>query len=295
MLVKALEAIRSRCADQIHALDLNASEKMQSAGLESPVELDRLFGTGFSQLRYLRLQGGLLDNQLLSALIKGITSRPLAPPCRLSQVFLGPGSVTDSAIDKLIAVAGHCLEVFSVTSCVDFSGTAIANLLTKCPKLRVLSVRRALARDRELLEGLGIDEGSDEITPLLSTTSGLPGSGSLLRLPRKEIMAPLERLELGTVKLTTIGVTEIIRGTCQSLRFLVLETQHFEEGFMQDVVAKLCGKLEGLHFDDTEHAPHHQQPTPAQGTSSYRRPTDIVSAYSNSTTEAEPLAWGDIH
>ncbi|KAF8932972.1 hypothetical protein BGZ58_006668 [Dissophora ornata] len=234
LLVKALECLGSRCQDQVQVLDLHANEKMQAAGLESPAELQRLFSSGFSQLRYLRLQGGLLDNQLLGALIKGF-SAPLAQPCQLSHVFLGPGSVTDSAIDNLIAVAGHCLEVFTVTSCVDFSGGALASLLTKCPKLRVLSVHRALARDKELLEELGVE---------IESNAPPSNSSALVTLnqhepSRKEIIAPLERLELGTVKLTTVGISEIIRGTYQSLRFLVLETQHFKEDFLIDVVAKL--------------------------------------------------------
>ncbi|KAI8598002.1 hypothetical protein EDD21DRAFT_200106 [Dissophora ornata] len=254
LLVKALECLGSRCQDQVQVLDLHANEKMQAAGLESPAELQRLFSSGFSQLRYLRLQGGLLDNQLLGALIKGF-SAPLAQPCQLSHVFLGPGSVTDSAIDNLIAVAGHCLEVFTVTSCVDFSGGALASLLTKCPKLRVLSVHRALARDKELLEELGVE---------IESNAPPSNSSALVTLnqhepSRKEIIAPLERLELGTVKLTTVGISEIIRGTYQSLRFLVLETQHFKEDFLIDVVAKLCMKLEGLHFDDTSHSSHQQQ------------------------------------
>ncbi|KAF9359663.1 hypothetical protein BGX34_008218 [Mortierella sp. NVP85] len=247
MLVKALECIQSQCRDQIQALDLHANEKMQAAGLEQPSELERLFGSGFSKLRYLRLQGGLIDNQLLGALIKGLVVLPTlaTPPCRLSQVFLGPGSITDSAIDKLIVAAGHSLEVFAVTSCVDLGGGALANLLTSCPKLKVLSIHRSLARDRELLEGLGID-----LDNALDQTDS----------PRKEIIAPLERLELGTVKLTTVGVAEIIQGTRHSLKYLALESQHFKEDFLRDVITPLCKKLEGLYFNEPELPSHqHQQ------------------------------------
>ncbi|KAK3821113.1 MAG: hypothetical protein J3Q66DRAFT_147990 [Benniella sp.] len=247
MLVKALECIQSQCRDQIQALDLHANEKMQAAGLEQTSELERLFGSGFSKLRYLRLQGGLIDNQLLGALIKGLVVLPTlaTPPCRLSQVFLGPGSITDSAIDKLIVAAGHSLEVFAVTSCVDLGGGALANLLTSCPKLKVLSIHRSLARDRELLEGLEIDMDNT-----LDETDS----------PRKEIIAPLERLELGTVKLTTVGVAEIIRGTRHSLKYLALESQHFKEEFLRDVITPLCKNLEGLYFNEPELPSHqHQQ------------------------------------
>ncbi|KAG0215038.1 hypothetical protein BGX31_000936, partial [Mortierella sp. GBA43] len=253
LLVKALECIRSNCRDQIQALDLHANEKMQAAGLEQPSELERLFGSGFSKLRYLRLQGGLIDNQLLGALIKGLTV-PLPPampsaldpprtPCQLSQVFLGPGSITDSAIDKLIIAAGHSIEVFAVTSCVDLGGGALANLLTRCPKLKVLSIHRSLARDRELFEELGVD---------MDDTSSQTG------LNRKEIIAPLERLELGMVKLTTEGVTEIIQGTRHTLKYLVLETQHFKNDFLRDTIAPLCRNLEGLYFNEPD-LPSHQQ------------------------------------
>ncbi|KAF9322909.1 hypothetical protein BGZ91_003955, partial [Linnemannia elongata] len=58
LLVSVLECIGSRCRDQVRALDLRANEKMQAAGLETPRELERLFGSGFSRLEYLRLQGG---------------------------------------------------------------------------------------------------------------------------------------------------------------------------------------------------------------------------------------------
>ncbi|KAF9350771.1 hypothetical protein BGX26_011126, partial [Mortierella sp. AD094] len=255
LLVRALECIKSRCRNQIQAFDLHANEKMQAAGLETPSELERLFGSGFSKLRYLRLQGGLVDNQLLGALIKGLSTPPMTP-CHLSQVFLGPGSVTDSAIDKLIAVAGHSLEVFAVTSCVDVSGGALANLLTKCPKLRVLSVHRSIAKDKELLEGLGIeleDSSSSLSTPSALTAPG-PHSSS-----RKPIIAPLERLELGTVKLTEVGVAEIVKGTCLTLRFLVLEMQHFEEDFLKCVIAPLCRGLEGLYFVEPDHVPQQQR------------------------------------
>ncbi|KAF9284552.1 hypothetical protein BGZ68_004619 [Mortierella alpina] len=207
MLVRVLECIQSRCGDpQIQALDLHANEKMRASelGLDTAAELDRLFGgQHFTGLQYLRLQGGFVDNQLLGALIKALSVPPVVgscQPCRLSQVFLGPGSVTDSAIEKLIAVAGHSLEVFTVTSCVDVGGGAMASLLTKCPKLRVLGVHKSLACDKELLAGLRIDTAM--------------GSGSLETSPDqarglKAIIAPLERLELGTVKLTIVGVTEI--------------------------------------------------------------------------------------
>ncbi|KAG0376738.1 hypothetical protein BGX24_007284 [Mortierella sp. AD032] len=274
LLVNVLECIGSYCHDQARALDFCANEKMQAAGLETPSELERLLGSGFSNLRYLRLQGGFVDNQLLGALTKGIISStsssslteatsqerhrqqsgpsalfPVNPPCRLSQVFLGPGSVTDSAIAKLILAASHCLEVFTVTSCVDVGGGALASLLTECPRLRVLAVHKSLARDMELLQGLGFDSDS------------LPGPSSLLGaiLPiltipsRKRIVAPLERLELGSVQLTTTGIAEIIRGVGQTLRFLVLEPRHFKESLLRDVIVPDCKKLEGLHFDDPDH------------------------------------------
>ncbi|KAG0370091.1 hypothetical protein BGZ54_007719 [Gamsiella multidivaricata] len=260
MLVKVLERIGSCCPDQIQSLDLHANEKMQAAGLESPAELERLFGSNFSKLRYLRLQGGFIDNQLLGALLKGFAT-PASPRCRLSQVFLGPGSVTDSAIDKLIAAASHSLEVLTVTSCVDMSGGALANLLTNCPKLRVLSVYKVLARDKELLEGLGIDmENNGTQGSALESMISYPSAPS-----RREIVAPLERLELGTVKLTIVGVAEIIRGTCQTLRYLVLETQHLKDDFLRGVVASLCKRLEGLHFDDTNHPAQPQQRQSMQG------------------------------
>ncbi|KAG9065051.1 hypothetical protein KI688_002372 [Linnemannia hyalina] len=288
LLVSVLECIGSRCRDQVKALDLRANEKMQAAGLETPSELERLFGSGFSRLQYLRLQGGFVDNQLLGALTKGIisaTSLPpsseatasqerrlqqeqqqqqqtglsmplhMTPPCRLSQVFLGPGSVTDSAIAKLIVAASHCLEVFTVTSCVDVGGGALASLLTECPKLRVLAVHKSLARDVELLEGLGVDSDS-----LPSPTSPL---GAILpdTLPspsRKQIVSPLERLELGSTQLTSTGIAEIVRGVNRTLRFLVLEPRHFKEALLRDVIVPLCKKLEGLHFDDPDHYYQHQ-------------------------------------
>ncbi|KAF9157154.1 hypothetical protein BGX21_001828 [Mortierella sp. AD011] len=257
LLVRALECISSRCRNQIQSLDLHANEKMQAAGLETSSELERLFGSGFSKLRYLRLQGGLVDNQLFGALIKGLSTSSMTP-CHLSQVFLGPGSVTDSAIDKLIAVASHSLEVFAVTSCVDVSGGALANLLTRCPKLRVLSVHRSIAKDKELLEGLGIE---------LEDGLSLPSTPSALSTPspnassRKPIIAPLERLELGTVKLTEVGVAEIVKGTCLTLRFLVLEMQHFKDDFLKCAIAPLC-RLEGLYFVEPDLVP--QQPRQQQ-------------------------------
>ncbi|KAG0198962.1 hypothetical protein BGX28_007685 [Mortierella sp. GBA30] len=239
MLLQVLECIGSRCdGSQIRALDLHANEKMRATelGLDTATELDRLFGTGsFSGLRYLRLQGGFVDSQLLGALIKGLDTSPLegsGQPCRLSHVFLGPGSVTDSAIEKLVAAAGHCLEVFTVTSCVDVGGKSLASLLTKCPKLRVLGVHKSLASDKELLEGLGID-----VTNHHSVPSSISNNSTVQQsTKRKTIIAPLERLELGTVKLTTVGVTEIVKGTCQSLRYLYLGSRHFKEEFLKGVV-----------------------------------------------------------
>ncbi|KAF9905608.1 telomere binding protein [Linnemannia zychae] len=306
MLVRALECIASRCSDQIQALDLHANEKMQDAGLETSEELTRLFGSGLSKLRYLRLQGGFVDNQLLYALLKNFSpnqspkpshgqladewrsfSEPIcrssipAPnfePCCLSQVFLGPGSVTDSAVEKLIDVAGMTLEVLTVTSCVDVSGGALASLLTKCPRLRVLGVHRSLARDKELLEGLGI--------PLENTIPGLQqhhqqpqpqqsvdpnDNQDTPAVVRKPIIAPLERLELGTVKLTNVGIAEILKATCKTLRFLVLETQHFSEGILREVIAPLCVRLEGLHFDDPEQVQRLQQQMQGLGFSAGRR------------------------
>ncbi|KAF8970500.1 hypothetical protein BGZ46_010497, partial [Entomortierella lignicola] len=255
LLVRALDCIKSRCQNQIQAFDLRANEKMQAAGLESVSELERLFGSGFSKLRYLRLQGGLVDNQLLGALIKGL-SAPTITSCCLSQVFLGPGSVTDSAIDKLIKTAGHSIEVFAVTSCVDISGGALAGLLTKCPKLRVLSVQRSLAKDKELFEGLCIE--FKERLPSLSTSTAFlsPSAQSLSQNP---IIAPLERLELGTVKLTEVGVAEIIKGTCLTLRFLALEMQHFKEDFLKSTIAPLCKRLEGLYFVESDHVTQQQR------------------------------------
>ena len=316
--VKVLECLRTRCPDQIHALDLHANEKMQDAGLENPEELNRLFGTGFSKLRYLRLQGGFVDNQLLCALINGLRggsktkdpqqttassvsfsgpsskleASPLTqiPTCRLSQVFLGPGSVTNSAIEKLIAATGHSLEVFTVTSCVDVGGTALASLLTKCPRLRVLAVHRSLAQDRELLEGLGIEyEGSpigasavslsnntNSSDHSISSNTQTQGSAqdtdtSKKKMDRKIIVAPLERLELGTVKLTKVGVSEILKGTCKTLRFLVLETQHFSEDFLTEVITPFCTHLEGLYFDDPEQLQRQQQQLQGLGFSAGRR------------------------
>ncbi|KAF9092681.1 telomere binding protein [Mortierella sp. GBA35] len=317
MLVRALECIGSRCRGQIQALDLHANEKMQDAGLERPDELMRLFGSGFSKLQHLRLQGGFVDNQLLCALLRNFSSptsnqpsdppqeakanecwspyeprirsfspAPSVAPCYLSQVFLGPGSVTDSAVEKLIDVAGQSLEVFTVTSCVDVGGGALASLLTKCLKLRVLGVHRSLARDRELLEGLGI--------PLHTTGPGSQQQQHLQQhqqahqqlqqaddsngdhdapppVIRKAIVAPLERLELGTVKLTNVGITEILKGTCKTLRFLVLETQHFSEELLKVVISPLCTKLEGLHFDDPEQVQRLQQQMKGLGFSAGRR------------------------
>ncbi|KAF9919443.1 hypothetical protein FBU30_011025 [Linnemannia zychae] len=276
LLVEVLECIGSYCRDQIKALDLRANEKMQAAGLEVSSELERLFGSGFSNLEYLRLQGGFVDNQLLSALTKGIISSSVAlptketnsqkihhqqhrgpgafplmsPPCRLSQVFLGPGSVTDSAIAKLIAATSYCLEVFTVTSCVDVGGGALASLLTECQRLRVLAVHKSLARDVELLEGLGYDTN---VTPALSNPSGITLSSDPMKSPRKKIVAPLERLELGTVQLTTIGIAEIIKGTSDTLRFIVIETRHFKGSLLKDVIMPMCKKLVGLYFDDPDH------------------------------------------
>ncbi|GJJ74657.1 hypothetical protein EMPS_07015 [Entomortierella parvispora] len=313
-LVKVLECLRARCPDQIHALDLHANEKMQDAGLENPEELNRLFGTGFSKLRYVRLQGGFVDNRLLCALINGLRASseakasrsraesspsspfsryldasPLTqiPTSRLSQVFLGPGSVTNSAIEKLIAATGHSLEVFTVTSCVDVGGMALANLLTKCPRLRVLAVHRSLAQDRELLEGLGIElEGVSTVSQNnnLSTSAYLPPSSTQIqegaqdtnatpkkKMDRKAIVAPLERLELGTVKLTKVGVSEILKGTCKTLRFLVLETQHFSEDFLTEVITPFCTQLEGLYFDDPEQLQRQQQQLQGLGFSAGRR------------------------
>ncbi|KAF9958780.1 hypothetical protein BGZ72_010921 [Mortierella alpina] len=338
MFVRVLECIGQRCPDQIQALDLHANEKMQDAGLGKAAELERLFGSGFTKLRYLRLQGGFVDNQLLYAIIKGCTSPshpssslaseldkgpldkvgespacgrspslstspslPSVVPCRLSHVFLGPGSVTDSAVEKLIAAAGHSLEVFTVTSCVDVGGGALASLLTKCPKLRVLGVHRSLARDRDLLEGLGIEvEGpsshqqqqqqqQQQQHPFQGVGPFGGGGGSVLnqsmvghldmsstrpqppRLVPKKIIAPLERLELGTVKMTTVGVAEILKGTCKTLRFLVLETQHFTEEFLTDVIMPHCHSLEGLYFDDPECLQRQQRQMQGLGFSAGRR------------------------
>ncbi|KAG0280363.1 hypothetical protein BGZ95_010372 [Linnemannia exigua] len=310
MLVRALECIGSRCSGQIQALDLHANEKMQDAGLETPEELNRLFGSGFSKLRYLRLQGGFVDNQLLYALLNNFypsppiqqsesvhgyladgwssfmesnlhfsSPMPNFEPCCLSQVFLGPGSVTDSAVEKLVDVAGKTLEVFTVTSCVDVSGGALASLLTKCPRLRVLGVHRSLARDRELLEGLGIPlestiPGHQQYHQQMEqhqTTNLTDGQDCPPPIIRKPIVAPLERLELGTVKLTNIGITEILKATCSTLRFLVLETQHFSEGLLTNVIGPLGARLEGLHFDDPEQVQRLQQQMQGLGFSAGRR------------------------
>ncbi|KAF9433503.1 hypothetical protein BGZ76_009340 [Entomortierella beljakovae] len=255
LLVKTLECIGTRCHDQIQAFDLHANEKMQAAGLEIPSELRRLFKLGFSKLRYLRLQGGLIDNQVFGALVSGLTEPPMAT-CRLSHVFLGPGSITDSSIDKLINAAGHCLEVFAVTSCVDVSGGALASLLTSCPKLRVLSVHRSIAKDKELLERLGIETESNlPVSPALVA----PLSSVTHKSPQKEIIAPLERLELGMVKFTDVGVAAIIKGTSATLRFLVLEMQHFKDDLLKHTIAPLCKKLEGLYFVEPDHLPQQQR------------------------------------
>ncbi|KAF9427709.1 hypothetical protein BGZ94_004337 [Podila epigama] len=343
LLVQVLETLGSRCRDQIQELDLHANEKMRGpgSGLETTADLERLFGTGFKNLRCIRLQGGFLDNQLLSALIKGLArpGRPksstrmasksssklhgsdmsddtllaettqyplqssispanstgartpgmfgpaLPQPCRLSQVFLGPGSITDSAIEKLISAAGQSLQVFTVTSCVDVGGGALASLLTKCPNLRVLGVYRSLARDVELLEGLGLGLSEGEGHAVTSTTgstaphvandtNGGMDTNIQSHGQKKEsteeptfeskIIAPLERLELGTVKLTTVGVSEVLKGVCTTLRFLVLETRHFKEEFLRDVIVPHCKKLEGLYFDDLEYLQRmHQRGTGA--------------------------------
>lgn len=308
MFVKVLECLQRCCPNQIIALDVHANEKMRSTGSERPEELERLFGSGFSKLRYLRLQGGFVDNQLLYALIKGLSSPNLTSssasgssgfetpeysippahsmtPCRLSQVFLGPGSVTDSAVEKLIAAAGHSLEVFAVTSCVDVGGGALADLLTQCPKLRVIGFHRSLARDRELLEGLGIEVGvpgtshlsfhsNDQTVQGISSTFGTvenqPGPPPP-RIIRKKIVAPLERLELGMVKLTRIGIAEILKGTCSTLRFLALEKQHFSEEFLTEVITPFCPQLEGLYFDDPKHLQRQQQQMQGLGFSAGRR------------------------
>ncbi|KAF9544596.1 hypothetical protein EC957_011811 [Mortierella hygrophila] len=319
LLVRALECIGSRCHGQIQALDLHANEKMQDSGLETPEELTRLFGSGFTKLRYLRLQGGLVDNQLLYALLNNFASPTLtspsdsthvsnddgwgsfaeprirspppaliAEPCCLSQVFLGPGSVTDSGIERLIDVAGKTLEVFTVTSCVDVGGGALAGLLTKCPKLRVLAVHRSLARDRELLEGLGVPPESAVPGPQQhhqqmhslhlfqpqqqeEATNSNDNNDTPPQPIRKTIVAPLERLELGTVKLTNTGIAEILKATSKTLRFLVLETQHFNDGFLRNVVSPLCTRLEGLHFDDSEQVQRLQQQMQGLGFSAGRR------------------------
>ncbi|KAF9295800.1 hypothetical protein BGZ88_001431, partial [Linnemannia elongata] len=318
LLVRALECIGSRCHGQIQALDLHANEKMQDSGLATPEELIRLFGSGFTKLRCLRLQGGFIDNQLLYALLNNFASPTLTPPsnsahvsyadgwrsfeeprihspqlalsadpCCLSQVFLGPGSVTDSAVERLVDVAGKTLEVFTVTSCVDVGGGALASLLTKCPKLRVLAVHRSLARDRELLEGLGIPPESvipglqqhQQVNPPHLSQSQqqeeAANSNDSHDAPpqviRKTIVAPLERLELGTVKLTNTGVTEILKATSKTLRFLVLETQHFNDEFLRNVVSPLCTRLEGLHFDDPEQVQRLQQQMQGLGFSAGRR------------------------
>ncbi|KAF9362174.1 hypothetical protein BGX34_006668 [Mortierella sp. NVP85] len=306
MLVKVLECLQSRCPNQILALDLHANEKMRNAGLEKPEELERLFGSGFSKLRYLRLQGGFVDNQLLYALIKGLSSPnqaspnscsssfekskytipPLHPitPCRLSQVFLGPGSVTDSAVEKLIAAAGHSLEVFVITSCVDVGGGTLADLLTKCPKLKVIGFHRSLARDKELLEGLGIElgtPGTNHSSVHFSDQMGFGGAFDTFdqpglpppppRLVRKKIVAPLERLELGMVQLTRVGIAEILKGTCETLRFLVLETKHFNQELLAKVITPFCTRLEGLHFDDPEYLQTQQHRMQGLGFSAGRR------------------------
>ncbi|KAF9934823.1 hypothetical protein FBU30_010796 [Linnemannia zychae] len=312
MLIRAIECIKSRCYNQIQVLDLHANEKMQDSGLETPVELIRLFGSGFSKLQYLRLQGGFVDNHLLYALLRNF-SPPQHPqlvdsaqgnpnnrwaqsslltvePCCLSQVFLGPGSVTDSAIEKLIDIAGMTLEVFVVTSCVDFGGGALASLLTECPKLRVLGVHKSLARDKELLEGLGMPkENTDPVFqqyqhpyPHHQSYSEqqqqqqqaieLSDKGeSLPQITRKLIIAPLERLELGTTKLTNIGIAEILKATCKTLRFLVLETQHFRDELLRSVISPFCTELEGLYFDDPEQVQRHQQQMQGFGFSAGRR------------------------
>ncbi|KAF9976098.1 hypothetical protein BGZ73_009135 [Actinomortierella ambigua] len=368
-----LECINRQCPNQIQALDLHANEKMRAAGLEQTVELERLFSSSFTNLRYLRLQGGFVDNRLLSALLKGMrppagwseqcttinsksNSRPdtplsppiskqqggLAPsyatripdaaprlqPCRLSQVFLGPGSVTDSAIEKLVAVAGHSLEVFRVMSCVDVGGGALATILTRCPRLRVLGVYRSLARDRDLLEGLGIEledgfptpptsfpgVATSSLAPLslatalsaLANTIALPittttttttattaplassfptftaggeGERPTTKPKRVKIVAPLERLELGTVKLTRRGVEEILKGVSKTLRFLVLETQHLSESFLQDVVMPLGMPLEALHFNNPITVEHHHQ----GGAGPQGRPTARFNANTGAT------------
>ncbi|KAF9939981.1 hypothetical protein BGZ67_008523 [Mortierella alpina] len=295
MFVRVLECIGQRCPDQIQALDLHANEKMQDAGLGNTAELKRLFGSGFTKLRYLRLQGGFVDNQLLYAIITGCTT-PSSLTCSLSDEG-SQDKAGDSAVEKLIAAAGHSLEVFTVTSCVDVGGGALASLLTKCPKLRVLGVHRSLARDRDLLEGLGIEvEGPSShqqqqqhqqqhpfhgvglfdgstVNPILvghldmNNTHRSPPP----RLVRKKIVAPLERLELGTVKMTTVGVAEILKGTGQTLRFLVLETQHFTEEFLADVILPHCHRLEGLYFDDQECLQRQQRQMQGLGFSAGRR------------------------
>ncbi|ORZ28994.1 hypothetical protein BCR41DRAFT_344390 [Lobosporangium transversale] len=308
MLVKALECLRLRCPDQIVALDLHANEKMRDAGLEKPEVLEQLFGLGLSKLRYLRLQGGFVDNQLLYALIKGLStpkltatghSRPttgqrypsalpgpsksvLTSPCRLSQVFLGPGSVTDSAVEKLIEAAGHSIEVFTVTSCVDVGGDALAALLTRCPKLRVLGIHRSLARDRDLLKGLGIETEMDILAAnAFSASSGdsinTEHNGANMatnnqpRMVRKTIIAPLERLEFGTTVLTNVGIAVILKSTCNTLKYLVLETQHFSEGLLTDVIMPFCSELRGLYFDDPEHLLKQQHQVQGLGFSAGRR------------------------
>ncbi|KAG0228457.1 hypothetical protein BGW42_002203 [Actinomortierella wolfii] len=395
-LVDVLECINRRCPNQIQALDLHANEKMRAAGLEKTLELERLFSSGFTNLRYLRLQGGFVDNRLLSALLKGMrpptsssersssqhvagnsaslpplvsnqSGKSTAPtyatkipaaiprlqPCRLSQVFLGPGSVTDSAVEKLVDVAGHSLEVFRVMSCVDVGGSTLATLLTRCPKLRVLGMCRSLARDRDLLEGLGIelDDGfpsssTSTLGPPLATPGSLSSMGGLtaalsalssaVNIPSsttqqalsnaaptnyshlggnlttsnhiqpnsaggerhipfkptpKKIIAPLERLELGTVKLTRRGVEEIIKGVSKTLRFLVLETQHLSEPFLQDVVMPLGVRLEALHFNKSVTVDHHHGGFGSMGRHGTRASADSAAKQTTSKNQRKVSDW----
>ncbi|GJJ75174.1 hypothetical protein EMPS_07532 [Entomortierella parvispora] len=331
LLIETLECLRAGrenpSAQSYRSLDFHASEKMRSSGAQdsqsarrpvstswgatlpesTPVlDLDRNFGwgSGFSDLTCLRLRGGFVDNQLLNAITKGMQTRQQLLgdrySCRLSQVFLGPGSFTDSAVEKLIDIARSSLEVVMVTSCVDVSGGSLARFLTQCPKLRVLGFYRSLARDEDLFQGLGIcsEEKAEMAMASLpqsgpsvtsSTTTSSPLSATTLRLhqeTRKAIVAPLERLELSTmIKLSSKAIAAIVQGVSQSLKHLAVDSRHFNEEFLEEIfmapststTTERLQSLESLSFKDGSFHQKQQQ--------QYRSSHSVVAAHSSSSTE----------
>ncbi|KAG0049812.1 hypothetical protein BGZ83_005369 [Gryganskiella cystojenkinii] len=304
LFVETLETLSSNhrwYGQDYYALDLHANEKMRDGSRPrlptdknkfKTMDLDTLFGhgSGFSNLACLRLRGGFVDNQLLNALTRGMQARQQGhdeqhsssalsgtakiTPSRLSQVFLGPGSFTDSAIERLIEVAGSSLEVVMITSCVDIGGGSLAKFLTLCPKLRVLGFYRSLTRDEDLFQGLGLDFEEDK-------RKSETGEVESPTVPRVTIVAPLERLELcAMLKMSSKGVATIVQGVSRTLKHLVLDSRHFHEDFLSEAIlspvltlagvgslqnlVSLCFKDESLHHK-------HQQQHRLSGTTSHHR------------------------